>query len=248
MSIFGAVLQEIFYFKPQVILVSVVFLTVIAYILGELMAFLIPRWGWFRYLNPGPFNQKEHAAIAIMASAAAQAATSTEALAAQQLFYGGYPNRVAGVFVTISSQLLGFGIAGVLRDVLIYPTRMIWPMNLPTATLLETLHRDKRETKRRLKVFYAVFACLFVWEIFPEYIFTTLTGVSIFCLADQHNLIFTNLFGGSAGNEGLGFLNFSFDWNYVAGLWSPLWYPFQTMVNMFIGMSGCYILFMGMCL
>lgn len=37
LAIFGSVLQEIFYFKPQTIFVSVVFLTVIAYVLGEFM-------------------------------------------------------------------------------------------------------------------------------------------------------------------------------------------------------------------
>lgn len=245
LSVFGSVLQEIFYFKPQTIFVSVVFLCVIAYVLGEALAAIIPRKGILRYLNPGPFNQKEHAAITIMASAAAQAATSTEALAAQQLFYGGYPSRAAGIFITLSSQLIGFGIAGLLRDVLVYPTKMLWPINLPVATLLETLHRDKAETKRRLRVFYIVFAVIFVWEAFPEYIFTVLTGVSIFCLADQNNLVFTSLFGGASGNEGLGFLSLCFDWNYIAGLWSPLWYPLQTSVNMLIGIIGCYILFMG---
>ncbi|KAF2768319.1 OPT superfamily oligopeptide transporter [Teratosphaeria nubilosa] len=245
LSIFGSVLQEIFYFKPQTIYVSVVFLCVIAYVLGEFMAFVIPRKGVIgRYLNPFPFNQKEHAAITLMASAAAQAATSTEALAAQELFYGGYPSKAAGVFITLSSQLIGFGIAGILRNVLVYPTKMLWPGNLPIATLLETLHRDKAESKRRLKLFYIVFAVIFCWEAFPEYIFTVLTGVSIFCLADQHNLVFTNLFGGASGNEGLGMFSFCFDWNYIAGLQSPLWYPLQTMVNMMIGIYGCYILFM----
>lgn len=124
-----------------------------------------------------------------MASAASQSATSTQVLAAQELFYGGYPSHAAGVFVTISSQILGFGIAGLLREVLTYPTRMIWPINLPPATLLETLHRDKSETKRRLKVFGVIFLCVFVWEAFPEYIFTVFTGISIFCLAGQNNLV-----------------------------------------------------------
>jgi OPT family oligopeptide transporter len=239
------VLQEIFYFKPQTIYVSVVFLTVIGYVLGEFMAFAIPRRGFLKYLNPGPFNGKEHAAITIMASAAAQAAASTEVLAAQQLFYGGYPSRVAGIFVTISSQMFGFGIAGMLREVLVYPTKMIWPINLPVATLLETLHRDKGETKKRLKIFYIIFAAIFVWEVFPEYIFVVMTGVSVFCLADQNNLTFTYLFGGASGNEGLGFLNICFDWNFIAGLYSPLWYPLQTTFNQMLGIIGCYILFMG---
>lgn len=169
LAVFGSVLQEIFYFKPQVIYVSVVFLTVIAYILGEFMAYAIPRKGAIgRFLNPHSFNGKEHAAIALMASAASQSALSTEALAAQQLFYGGFPSRAAAVFITLSSQLIGYGIAGLLRDVLVYPTRMLWPYNLPVASLLESLHRDKKETKRRLKLFYIVFFVLFFWEIIPE--------------------------------------------------------------------------------
>jgi len=169
LSTFGSVLQEIFYFKPQTIYVSVVFLTVLAYILGEGMAIIIPRRGVVgRFLNPGPFNMKEHAAITLMASAAAQSALATEALAAQDLFYGGYPSKAAGVFIVITSQLIGYGLAGLLREVLVYPSHMLWPMNIPVTSLLETLHRDKVETRARLKFFYIVFFFMLVWELFPE--------------------------------------------------------------------------------
>jgi hypothetical protein len=108
LAVFGAVLQEIFYFKPQVIFVSLVFLTVIGYVLGErahgekwrldankmiaeFMAFAIPKGGAVgRWLNPQPFNMKEHAVITLIASAASQSALSTQALAVQELYYGGY--------------------------------------------------------------------------------------------------------------------------------------------------------------
>ncbi|KAF2096568.1 OPT superfamily oligopeptide transporter [Rhizodiscina lignyota] len=246
-AVFGSVLQEIFYFKPQVIYVSVVFLTVLAYILGEFMAYTIPRKGAIgRFLNPGPFNGKEHAAIALMASAAAQSALSTEALAAQQLFYGGFPSRAAAVFITLSSQLIGYGIAGLLRDVLVYPTKMLWPYNLPVASLLESLHKDKAATKKRLRLFYIVFFVLFFWEVVPEYIFPVLEGVSIFCLAHQDSLVFTNLFGGASGNEGLGFLSVCFDWQYIASLGSPMWYPLYSLTNTLIGYLGCIMLFMAL--
>lgn len=93
-----------------------------------------------------------------------------------------------------------------------------------------------------------VFFAVFFWEILPEYIFTTLIGVSVFCLADQHNLFcayllrkdgahiltcapVTNFFGGATGNEGLGVLNLSFDWNYIAPFFNPLWYPLSSTVN-----------------
>ncbi|KAK0108791.1 hypothetical protein ONS96_002636 [Cadophora gregata f. sp. sojae] len=247
LSCFGSVLQEIFYFKPQTIYVSVVFLTVLAYILGEAMAFIIPRKGSIgRFLNPGPFNMKEHASITLMASAASQSALATEALAAQELFYGGYPNKAAGIFVVITAQLIGFGLAGLLRHILVYPTHMLWPMNLPITSLLESLHKDKAVAKARLKIFYIVFFTFLVWEIFPEYIFTVLEGVSIFCLAHQNSLVFTNLFGGASGNEGLGLGAVSFDWNYIAPFGSPLWLPLYTLVNEFIGYIGCIIFFMGL--
>jgi hypothetical protein len=169
LSAFGAVLQELFYFKPQVIYVSVMFLTVLSYAIGEFMALAIPRWGAVgRFLNPGPFNKKEHAAAVLMASAASVSALSTEALAVQKLWYGGYPSQGAGVFITLSSQLIGYGIAGLMRETLLWPTKMFYPANLPITTILETLHRDKNETKKRLKVFWIIFFALWVWELFPE--------------------------------------------------------------------------------
>ena len=252
LAIFGSVLQEIFYFKPQTIYVSLVFLTVIAYALGEFKAQIIPRRGRIgRLLNPFPFNLKEHAAITLMASAGTQSALATEALAAQQLFYGGYPSKAAGIFLVLSSQLIGYTVAGLFRSVLVFPTKLLWPINLPLTSLLETFHGSrapdaKKVVKKRMKVFWIVAGCIFVWEIFPEYIFTVLEGVSIFCLADQKSQVFTNLFGGASGNEGLGFLAISFDWQYIASLGSPLWLPLETMVNNFIGWIGCIILFMGM--
>lgn len=95
---------------------------------------------------------------------------------------------------------------------------MLWPANLPMVNLLDNLHGDKKETSSRLKLFYWVFAAIFVWEAFPEYIMPFLTGISVFCLANRKSLVFTNLFGGSNGNEGLGFLSLCLDWQYVGTL------------------------------
>ena len=69
------------------------------------MAYGIPRWGAIgRFLNPGPFNMKEHAAIVIMASSASVGATSALVIAAQKLYYGGYPNQGGAIFITMSTQ------------------------------------------------------------------------------------------------------------------------------------------------
>ena len=109
------------------------FLAIISYVLGIAMEAFIPSWGWFRYLNPvcaccsplsgflftrrkkGPFNKKENAFIVVMASAAANSALGTEVLAVQRLFYNITPNAAASIFLLFSSQLLGYGIGGLMR-------------------------------------------------------------------------------------------------------------------------------------
>jgi hypothetical protein len=55
LSTFGGILATIYYFKPQVVGVSTIFLGVISYVLGEAMSHLIPRTGPVgRFLNPFP--------------------------------------------------------------------------------------------------------------------------------------------------------------------------------------------------
>ncbi|KAG2750656.1 OPT-domain-containing protein [Suillus brevipes Sb2] len=84
LSAFGGSLAQIYYFKPQTVLVSLMFLGIISYVIGIAMESFIPRNGLFRYLNPGPFNKKENAFIVIMSSAAANSALATEVLAVQR--------------------------------------------------------------------------------------------------------------------------------------------------------------------
>ena len=47
---------------------------------------LLPSTGFWRYLNPGPFNIKEHTCIVIMSSTAATVATAMEIIAALGVF------------------------------------------------------------------------------------------------------------------------------------------------------------------
>jgi hypothetical protein len=57
LSAFGGVLSTIYYFKPQTMTVSAIFLGVVSYILGEAMSHLIPRIGFIgRWLNPHPVS------------------------------------------------------------------------------------------------------------------------------------------------------------------------------------------------
>jgi OPT family oligopeptide transporter len=120
---------------------------------------------------------------------------------------------------------------------------MLYPKNLPIVSVLEGFHRNKAEVKKKLKVFWIAFAILFFWEIMPEWIMPVLTGVSVFCLAKRNSLVFTNLFGGANGNEGLGILSICLDFQYITS--DPMWLPLQSIVNNFAGYILCIAVFLG---
>ncbi|KAF2673865.1 OPT superfamily oligopeptide transporter [Microthyrium microscopicum] len=243
LSIFGGVLGTIYYFKPQTLGISTVFLGVVSYVLGELLSHIIPRKTWLgRLLNPHPFNSKEHAAIMIMSSTAASAPLAVEVLAVNKLYYNKATPAIVGIILTFSSQCLGYGLAGIMRKTLTYPTNMLYPSILPTVSLVEVLHGEKSQVKKKLRVFYIGFTVLFFWEFFPQYIMPVLTGISIFCLSNRKNMLFTRLFGGSNGNEGLGLFSICFDWQYIGG--AAMWLPLQTLWNNFIGYILCIVVFM----
>jgi hypothetical protein len=99
---------------------------VISYVLALVLEY-IPKGGFIgRWFNPHPFNHKEHAAILIMSSTAARSAMAAEVIAVQRLWYTKTPNAAVCIFLIFSSQVLGYGIAGLLRKVLVYPTKVLY--------------------------------------------------------------------------------------------------------------------------
>ncbi|KAI0926086.1 hypothetical protein AcW1_008352 [Taiwanofungus camphoratus] len=236
----ASVLAQIYYFKPQTLNVSTLLLLILSYWVGNGMHILIPSKGIFRWLNPGPFNIKEHVAIIIMSSTAATSAVAIQVISVQDLYYNNKMNPAIAIFTLIGSQLIGYGYAGLLQDVLVKPTKCFWPANIYTANLFQALHYDRQMTSKRVRLFWMVFGAIFVWEIVPEWIFPVLTGFSIFCLADNHSSVVRNVFGGASNNEGMGLLAWCFDWNLITStcLYNPLW----LQINQDIGVIFTYIL------
>ncbi|KAG1858091.1 OPT oligopeptide transporter protein-domain-containing protein [Suillus subluteus] len=243
LSTFGGVLAEIYYFKPQTVYVSLMFLAVVSYILGVFMETFIPRRGLMRYMNPGPFNKKENAFVVIMASASANSALGTEVLAVQRLYYNITPNAGASVLLLFSSQLLGYGIGGMMRSILLYPSKMLYPGVLPLLSMFDALYEGGMTARKKLRVFYIVFTAIFFWELFPEWIFPLLTGLSIMCLAAPNNAAVSRVFGGTNGNEGLGLLSFCFDWQYISGGVNPMTIPLKAQFANLLGYLLCMVVF-----
>jgi OPT oligopeptide transporter protein len=82
------------------------------------------------------------------------------------------------------------------------------------------LHFNTKMSAKQVKLFWTTFTGMFVYEVIPAYIFPLLNAVNVFCLGSQHASqktvdVFTHIFGGASGNEGLGLFSLSFDWQYI---------------------------------
>ncbi|KJA17574.1 hypothetical protein HYPSUDRAFT_206043 [Hypholoma sublateritium FD-334 SS-4] len=240
LSAFSAVLSTIYTFKPQNATVSQLFCLIIAYVMGTAMAAL-PRHGAWRFINPGPFNIKEHTVIVIMASTASSVAVAMEVIAALDLFYDLRLNSAVAVFSIFATQMLGYGMAGMLRTLLVYPTYAFYPAYISVVNLLQSLHFDGSLNLKRRRFFWIVFAGIFFWEWIPQYAFPLLTAISVVCMVDngRHDFV-RNLFGAGSSNEGIGLLSFSTSWTLITQ-GTPLIWPLQTQINSFIGMGLGYI-------
>ncbi|KAG5640108.1 hypothetical protein DXG03_001188, partial [Asterophora parasitica] len=228
----GAALCQIYLFKPVQMSVSTVFLLLVIYTFGNAWATFLPRKSWvegtrfhglgpvFHFINPGDFTLKEHVVSSLMASTAAGGSTAVLNFAVQRLYYNTHVEALTAVLATFSTGCFGYGLVGILRPLTVYPSEMVYWGNLPTVAVFQTLHFDSGANVKRVKLFWAAFTGMFVYEVIPAYIFPLLNGFNIFCLASQHASkktidVFTNLFGGADSNEGLGLFALSFDWQYI---------------------------------
>ncbi|VDC07714.1 unnamed protein product [Peniophora sp. CBMAI 1063] len=242
LSAFTSVLATIYTFKPQNASVSQLFCLIIAYVLGTGMHSIMPSSGWWRYLNPGPFNIKEHTVIVIMSSTASTVAIAMEIIAALDLFYDIQLNAAVGIFQIFASQMIGYGIAGLLRNLLVYPTYAFYPTYISVVNLLQSLHFGGLLNHKKRRYFWIVFAAIFCWEWIPQYPFPLLTAFSVICLASNGRgpSIIRNLFGAGSSNEGIGLLSFSTSWTLITQGY-PLVWPWRTQLNSYIGMVFGYI-------
>ncbi|KAH9946487.1 OPT oligopeptide transporter protein-domain-containing protein [Amylocystis lapponica] len=137
--------------------------------------------------------------------------------------------------------MIGYGIAGVLRTLLVYPTYAFYPTYISVVNLLQSLHYGGALNHKRRRYFWMVFGAIFFWEWIPQYPFPLLTAISLICIIDNGRGTFVrNLFGAGSSNEGIGLLSFSTSWTLITQ-GSPLVWPLQTQVNSYLGMLIGYI-------
>ncbi|KAJ4292869.1 hypothetical protein N0V88_005527 [Collariella sp. IMI 366227] len=268
LSAFQAVMYQIYTFKPTMITIGGTFIVLIAYFLGKAWAAVLPRgdrlatrWRekggqgktpfWISvatFINPGPWNLKEHAICAITATSASNSAASVMVFAAQDLFYDLPISATTVVLSVISIGLFGYGICGMMRPIAVWHVDAVYWSTLPTVKTLQGLHWQDVKDSKPLRWFWYSFVGMFFYEFFPAYIWPWLNAVSIPCLAAMHATgekaaVLRNLFGGSVNNEGLGLFTLSFDWQYLTSFSTSLPLPLQA--HAALGYLVCFAAMLG---
>lgn len=224
----------------------------LAFPIGKLMEKTLPDVGITLFgvrhsLNPGPFNKKEHMLITIMASIAKSTPYTNYIIWIQYLpQYFNQPWAISfgyQILIALSTNFIGYGLAGLCRRFLVYPSYCVWPSSLVTIALNSAFHSEGnipvpgplRKIWRwsRLKFFSITFAAMFVYFWFPNYIFAGLSYFSwmTWIAPDNANLsVVTGAYSGLSLNPFP-----TWDWNVFTYFVDPLMVPFFTTFNMFCG-------------
>ncbi|CAN0915795.1 Oligopeptide transporter 5 [Linum grandiflorum] len=164
--------------------------------------FRLPLTEWSFTLNPGPFNVKEHVLITILANCGAGGIEALAIVTTIRAFYHRGIHVMAALLLVFSTQLLGYGWAGIFRKILVDSPHMWWPGSLPQVSLFRALHETEKRPKggkTRLQFF-------------------TLDSIT----AQQIG----------SGLNGLGIGSFGLDWSTIAGfVGSPLATPLFAILN-----------------
>lgn len=129
---------------------------------------------------------------------------------------------------------IGFSIGGIARRFLVNPPSMIWPVNLVTCALFNTLHSQQyagigtRGGLSRERFFSYCLLGSFCWYFVPGYLFTALSAFNWVCWIVPNNVAINQLFGTQSG---LSFTVLTFDWSQVAYNGSPLATPWWAGAN-----------------
>ncbi|KAK6257132.1 hypothetical protein QUC31_000591 [Theobroma cacao] len=243
-------LNTFFSYRTEPLQVTMISIQVASLPAGKFLArvlpttkFKIPGFGNREFtLNPGPFNVKEHVLISIFANAGAAFGGGTAyAIGIVNIIRAFYHKKIsflASWILVITTQVLGYGWAGIMRKFVVEPAQMWWPSSLVQVSLFRAMHEKDSKRMSRGKFFLIALICSFSWYVFPGYLFPTLSAISWVCWAFPKSVTAQQI---GSGMDGIGIGSFAIDWSVIASfLGSPLVTPFFAIVNIFVG----YALFM----
>ncbi|PWA85807.1 oligopeptide transporter, OPT superfamily [Artemisia annua] len=238
-----AFMNQFFGYRQNALSVSSLIAQIVVLPVGRMMEASLPtkqirlpglRWSFS--LNPGPFNMKEHALITIFANAGSSSVYAVAIITIVKAFYHIKINPLAALLLSQSTQLLGFGWAGLFRKFLVDSPYMWWPVTLVQVSLFRALHEEEKRQKgglTRLQFFMIVLITSFSYYVVPNYLFQSITALSFVCWIWKDSFKAQQI---GSGLKGYGIGAFGLDWATVASfLGSPLATPGFAMMNMLVG-------------
>ncbi|KAJ6326552.1 hypothetical protein OIU78_013618 [Salix suchowensis] len=183
-------LNQFFWYRTEPLSITAISAQIAVVPLGRLMAekitdrVFLKGTRWEFTLNPGPFNVKEHVLITIFANSGAGSVYAIHIVTVVKAFYKKNITFFVSFMVIITTQVLGFGWAGIFRRYLVEPAAMWWPANLVQVSLFRALHEKEERSKggvTRTQFFLIAFTCSFAYYVFPGYLFEMLTSLSWIC-------------------------------------------------------------------
>lgn len=239
-------LNQFFWYRREPLSITAISAQIAVVPFGHLMAAVLTRRVFFNgrkwefSLNPGPFNVKEHVLITIFANSGASNPYSIHIVSAVKIFYRQRMTFWVSLGVVLTTQILGFGWAGLFRRFLVEPAAMWWPQNLVQVSLFRALHEKEERTKgglTRNQFFLTAFICSFAYYVFPGYLFPKLTSVSWLCWIFSSSVLVQQL---GSGLHGLGIGAIGLDWSSISSyLGSPLASPWFATANIAVGYFLC---------
>ncbi|GFY90111.1 oligopeptide transporter 4 [Actinidia rufa] len=140
-------LNQFFSYRTEPLIITQITVQVATLPMGHFLAavlpavkFRIPGFGPKSFsFNPGPFNMKEHVLISIFANAGSAfgngSAYAVGIVTIIKAFYRRNISFLAGWILIITTQVLGYGWAGLLRKYVVEPAHMWWPNTLVQVSL-----------------------------------------------------------------------------------------------------------------
>lgn len=232
--------------QPKITLDSTV-VQLLLYPSGRLMLATLPNWGFHvgavhLQLNPGPWTHKEQMLATIFYSVSSGVSYVAYNITVQKLdrFYGNaWADYGYQILLILSTNFMGFGLAGIMRRFAVYPTRSIWPTILPALALNKAIMQPEEHeningwTISRYSFMILVAALSFVYFWVPEYLFHALSTFNWLLWILPQNF---NLTAVTGSNTGLGVNPLpTFDWNILNSN-GALNVPFFNQLNTYIGM------------
>lgn len=235
-------LNQFFWYRTEPLSITAISAQIAVVPLGQLMAAKITDRVFFKgtrwefTLNPGPFNVKEHVLITIFANSGAGSVYAIHVVTVVKMFYKKHITFFVSLIVIITTQVLGFGWAGIFRRYLVQPAAMWWPANLVQVSLFRALHEKEERPKggvTRIQFFLIAFTCSFAYYVFPGYLFQMLTSLSWICWIYPQSVLAQQL---GSGLYGLGIGALGIDWSTISSyLGSPLASPWFATANVAVG-------------